>query len=206
MCLEIESQNDAGNDLKNMNLKKALEKHIRGWLPKETILVYARKASKPRWRRPFWITLTVVVAVALAGTVFIGVSTYLRYSNPPADITACYYEKTVNGTTVKVGDVVEVNVFVYWHGYVIPEFKRNVKIVDPFPESYFTLTRESNVYESKGYGGSYQFEYLLSVVEGEGVSVELPEPRLYLDNVEVSIEGTSPLLKLRNSVELEVGT
>jgi hypothetical protein len=27
-----------------------------------------------------------------------------------------------------------------------------------------------------------------------------------LDNVEVSIEGTSPLLKLRNSVEPEVGT
>jgi hypothetical protein len=142
----------------------------------------------------------LVVAVALAGTVFIGASTYLRYSNPPADITACYYEKTVNNTTVKVGDVVEVNVFVYWHGYVIPEFKRNVKIVDPFPESYFTLTRESNVYESKGYGGSYQLKYLLRVVEGENVSIELPRPKLYLDNVEVSLEGASPALKLQNFV------
>jgi len=189
-----------------VKIKKSLESRIRGWLPKENSLAYMHKASEPRWRRPFWITLTVVVAVALAGTVFIGVSTYLRYSNPPVDITACYYEKTVNSTTLEVGDVVEVNVFVYWHGYVIPEFKRNVKIVDSFPESYFTLTSESNVYESKGYGGSYQFEYLLRVVEGEGVSVELPKPRLYLDNVEVSIEGTSPVLKLQNSVESEVDT
>ena len=189
-----------------MNLKKSLEKCVRGWLPKENSLAYLHKPSKPRWRSPFWITLTLVVVVALAGIVFIGVSTFLRYSNPLADITVSYYEKTLNNTSVKVGDVVEVNVFVYWHGYVIPEFKRNVKIVDPFPEGYFNLTSESNVYESSGYGGSYQLKYLLRVVEGEGVSIELPKPRLYLDNVEVSIAGASPTLKLQNSVESEVKT
>jgi len=141
----------------------------------------------------------LVVAVALACTVFVGVSTYLRYSNPSADITACYYEKTVNSTTAKVGDVVEVNVSVYWHAYVLPEFKRNVKIVDSFPEVYFNLTSESNVYEAKGHGGSYQFQYFLKVVDGEDRSIELPKPTLYLDNVEVSPAGTSPTLTLQNS-------
>jgi len=116
------------------------------------------------------------------------------------DTTACYYEKMVNCSTVSVGDVVEVNVQVCWHGYVFPEFKRDVKIVDSFPESNFRLINEGNVYESSGYGGSYQLKYFLRIVEGEGVSVELPKPRLYLDNVEVSLEGTSPALILQNQM------
>ena len=90
----------------------------------------------------------LVVVVALVAVAFVGVRTYMRYSNPLTDITASYYEKTSNSTTVIVGDVVEVKVLVGWHGYVIPEFKRNVKIVDPFPESFFSLASGSNVYES----------------------------------------------------------
>ena len=182
--------------LEHMNPKKYLENRIRGWLPKEPSLAYAHKASKPRWKL-YWKTLSIVVVVIVtAGITFTGVQTYIRYSNPQMDITASYYEKSVNCTTVDVGDIVEVRVLVGWHGYVIPEFKRDVRIVDPFPESYFTLASETNVYESRGYGGSYQLRYLLRVIGGEGVSTECPKPRLYLDNVEISINGTSPTVNI----------
>ena len=164
------------------------------------------KPSKPRWRKPYWIALTLISVVVLAGFTFIDVSTYLRYSNPVIDITASYYEKTVNCSTASVGDIVEVNVMVYWHGYAIPEFKRDVKIVDSFPESNFILVNEGNVYESSGHGGSYQLKYLLKVIEGDGVYVELPKPRLFLDNVGIPLKGTSPTLKLQNFVESEMKT
>jgi len=181
-----------------MNLKKSLERCVRGWLPKEPSRAFAHKTLKPRWQNPYWITLTLVLVVALAGIVYIGVNTYLRYSNPLMDITASYYEKTVNSTTAGVGDVVEVKVLVGWHGYVIPEFKRNVKIVDPFPEGYFSLAseNETNVYQSEGYGGSYQLKYLLRVVGGDSESVEFQKPRLYLDGVEIPLSGTSPTLEI----------
>lgn len=132
-----------------------------------------------------------------------GVQTYLRYSNPQLDITGGYYEKTVNCSTASIGDIVEVNVRVYWHGYVIPEFKRDVKIVDPFPENNFILAIESNVYESSGYGGSYQFKYLLKVIGEESVSIELPKPRLYLDNSEILLSGDSTVLELQTFSEPE---
>lgn len=132
-----------------MNLKKSLERRVRGWLPKEPSLAYALKASKPRWRKPYWITLMLVAVVALAAITFVGVRTYVHYSNPAMDVAPSpYYEKTTNSTTVSIGDIVEVNVWVYWHGYVIPEFKRDVKIVDPY-SSYFTLANQTNVYDSK---------------------------------------------------------
>jgi hypothetical protein len=159
-------------------------------------MAIARKTLKQRWRNPYWITLTLVVGVALAYVVYFGVNTYVRYSNPLMDITASYYEKTVNGTTVNVGDVVEVKVLVGWHGYVIPEFKRDVRIVDPFPEGYFTLESGTNVYESSGYGGSHQLKYLLRIVGGEGLSIELPKPKLHLDNVEIPLSGSSPTLDI----------
>jgi hypothetical protein len=178
-----------------MNVKKSLENLIRGWLPKEPSRAVAHETLKPRWRNPYWLTLTLVVAVALAGVVYFGVNTYLRYSNPLMDITASYYEKTVNSTTANVGDVIEVKVLVGWHGYVIPEFKRDVKVVDSFPESRFVLVNGTSVYEYKGYGGSDQFTYELRVI-AEGNVVELPKPRLYLDNVEIPLAGTSPTLNI----------
>ena len=179
-----------------MNPKRDLESRIKGWLPKEPKTIYVHKPSKPRWRKPYWIALTFVSVVVLAGFAFLGVRTYLRYSNPVMDITASYYEKNLNYSTASVGDIVEVNVRVYWHGYVLPEFKRDVKIVDSFPESNFILINEGNVYESSGHGGSYQLKYLLKVVEGGSASVELPKPRLFLDNVEILLEGTSPTLSI----------
>src|SRR4030067_2044388 len=114
------------------------------------------------------------------------------------DITASYSEKTVSSTTVKLGDVVEVKVLVGWHGYVIPEFERNVKIVGSFPENYLVIEGGTNIYETSGYGGSYQYKYSLKVIVGEGVSAELPKPRLYIDNVEVPLAGTSPTLKIES--------
>lgn len=76
-----------------MNVKEYLENRVRGWLPKEPSRAFPQKNLKPRWRNPYWITLTLVVVVALAGVVYLGVNTYLRYSNPLMDITASYYEK-----------------------------------------------------------------------------------------------------------------
>jgi len=151
---------------------------------------------KPRWRNPYWITLTLVVALAFAGFVYLGVNTYLRYTNPQMDITGRYYEKTASDTTVGVGDIIEVKVLVYWHGYVIPEFKRNVRIVDSFPESYFSIANGTNTLESKGYGGSYLLSYSLRVIGGEGVLIELPKPMLFIDNVEIPLTGESPTLSI----------
>ena len=182
--------------LEHMNPKKYLQNRIRGWLPKAPSIAIAQKTLKPRWRNPYWITLTLVVAVAIAGFVYLGVNTYFRYSSPLMDITANYYEKTVNGTSISIGDVVEVKVLVGWHGYVIPEFKRNVKIIDAFPESSFILLSESNVYESSGYGGSYQYKYSLRVTGEEGISAELPKPQLYLNSVEIPLNGASPTLNI----------
>ena len=182
-----------------MKLREGLENRIRGWLPKTPRLAYLHKASKPRWRNPYWITLTLVIVVALASTTYMGVQTYLRYSNPQLDITGGYYEKSLNCSTASIGDIVEVNVLVYWHGYVIPEFKREVKIVDPFPENNFILVSESNVYDSSGYGGSYQFKYLLKVIGVEAEPTELPKPILYLNNIEIPLKGISPTIDVKSN-------
>lgn len=78
-----------------------------------------------------------------------------------------------------------------------------MKIVDPFSENYFALAGGSNVYESKGIGGSYIFKYSLRVIGGEGVSIELPKPRLYLDNVEIPLDGTSPTLYISSKQRVQ---
>ena len=186
-----------------MTPKKYVENRIRGWLPKESSLSYALKASKPRWRKPTWIAFTLVAVIALAFVTFAGVQTYLRYSNPRLDVTNSYYEKSLNCSTASVGDVVEVKVLVGWHGYVIPEFKREVKIVDPFPENNFELVGGSNTYQYRGYGGGDQFKYLLKVIGDDAISVELPKPRLYLDSIEIPLMGTSAILELQAVSESE---
>ncbi len=173
--------------------KKCLEKPFRGWLPREPFKIYAAKPFKPRWRRPAWIALSMVAIVALGFAVYAGVQTYLRYSDPKLDVTAAYFEKTLNCTTASVGDVVEVTVRWGWHGYIIPEFKRQVRVIDAFPEDQFALVAGSNVYEYTGYGGSDQFTYALKVV-AEVSDLELPESKLYLDNVEIPLTGTNTIL------------
>jgi hypothetical protein len=186
-----------------MNPLRYLEKRIRGWLPKESNLAYALKTSKPRWRKPAWIAITVVAVIALAFAAYTGVQTYLRYSNPRLDITASYYEKTLNCSTASVGDVVEVEVSVYWHGYVIPEFKRHVEIIDPYSESNFQLVGGNNTYTYSGHGGDSQFKYLLKVTGAEAGPIELPKPRLYLDGSEIPLTGTSAVLEIQAMSELE---
>ena len=110
----------------------------------------------------------------------------MRYSNPRLDVTASYYEKYLNCTTANVGDIVEVSVLVGWHGYVIPEFKREVKIVDPFPDSLFELVSGNNTYTFDGMGGGDQFTYQLRVIsDGAATHLDLPKPLLYLDGSEI---------------------
>jgi hypothetical protein len=133
----------------------------------------------------------MIAVIALAFAAYAGVQTYIRYSNPQADVTASYFEKTANCSTANVGDVVEVNVRVYWHGYVIPEFRREVKIIDPYPESNFELIDGNNTYGYSGCGGGDHFTYLLEVIGDGALSIELPKPRLYLDNTEIPLTGTS---------------
>lgn len=174
-----------------MTLKNYIAKIIRGWLPKEPLKAYASKASKPRWRKPYWIAFTSIVIVGSAFATYTGVQTYLRYSNPQLDVTASYYEKTLNCSTASLGDIVEVEVSVYWHGYVIPEFKRQVEIIDPYPESNFQLVGGNNTCTYSGHGGGNQFKYLLKVIGDDVASIELPKPRLYLDNSEIPLFSES---------------
>jgi hypothetical protein len=92
--------------------------------------------------------------------------------------------------------VVAVTFRVGWHGYVIPEFSREVKIVDVFPEDGFVLVDGTNVYEYHGCGGSDQYTYVLKVVGQAGETVELPKPKLYLDNTEIPLVGTRPTIQI----------
>jgi hypothetical protein len=158
-------------------------------------MTVAHKEPKPRWRQPLWLGLFLVSVVAFASIVIVGAATLIRYANPLADVTSSYYEKTVNCTSAKIGDVVQVNVTVYWHGYIFPEFKRNMKIIDPYPENRFRLAdeNETNVFHSHGYGGSYQLEYSLRAIADDAATIELPEPTLYLGNVKIPLShATQP--------------
>jgi hypothetical protein len=180
-----------------MTLKNYISKSIRGWLPKEPLNTYSSKASKPRWRKPYWIALTSIVIVGLAFGTYTGLQAYLRYSSPQLDVTASYYEKTLNCSIANVGNIVEVNVLVGWHGFVIPEFKREVKIVDPYPENNFKFVGGNNTYGYNGYGSTARFTYLLEVISDGAVSVELPKPRLYLDGSEIPLRGTSAVIEIQ---------
>jgi hypothetical protein len=161
-----------------MTTKKDLENRIRGWLPKEPIAAYQNKPLKPRWKKPAWIALALVAVVALSFFVYRSAQTLIYYTNPQADITSAYFEKSTNCSTAKVGDAVEIQVSVYWHGHVVPEFKRQVEIVDPYPESSFQLVSGSNTLQYSGYGGSNQFQYLLKVIGDDVAAVESIKPRL----------------------------
>jgi hypothetical protein len=175
-----------------MTTKKCLKKTVRGWFPKEPFKIYTTKPFKPRWKRPVWVALTLVTVVALGFAVYAGVQTYLRYSDPRLDVTSAYFEKSLNCTTAQVGDFVEVTVQVGWHGYLLPEFKREVRVVDQFPEDRFSLVGGSNIFEYTGYGGSPQFTYTLKVIS-EKNDAELQEPKIYLDNVEITLTGKTQI-------------
>jgi hypothetical protein len=173
-------------------------KRIRGWLPKESVIAYAREVSKPRWKLHWkMLTLSIVLVASLIVVAFVGVQTYGRYSNPQMDLTTSYFEKTINCTTTKIGDFVEVSTTVYWHGYVVPvEFKREVKIADPVFEGNFAVANGTSILESTGYGGTYILRYTLRVTGGAGTTIELPRTKLTLDDAEIPLSGTSPTLTI----------
>ncbi len=177
-----------------MNFFRALENLIRGWLPKEPVL-QSNKSQRLSLRKPRWIALTLVAVIALAFVAYSGVQTLLRWSNPQLDVTAGYFEKTLNSTNVHVGDLVQVTFRVGWQGHILPEFVRNVKVVDVLPENSFVLVNGTNIYEYKGNGGSDQFTYTVKVT-GQTGFVELPKPKLFLDGVEIALNGTSPKLEV----------
>jgi hypothetical protein len=47
-----------------MNVKKNLEKRIRGWLPKEYRIALARKISNPSWWKPLWIVSALGIIIS----------------------------------------------------------------------------------------------------------------------------------------------
>lgn len=181
-----------------MNAKNSIKYMILGWLPKEPSMTYAVKTLKYRWRKSFRVAFATVALIAVVSVVYFSVQTYLRYSNPQMDITASYYEKTLNCSTANVGDIVEVRVLVGWHGYIVPEFKRAVKIFDPFPDNNFELIGGNNTCYTNGYGGSYQLQYLLKVAKADHAYIELPKPLLYLDTIKVPLQGVNAVLELQN--------
>ena len=91
-----------------MTRKNRTAKSIRGWLPKEPFAAYANKPLKPRWKKPAWIALTLVAVIALSFLAYRGIQIYINYINPQADVTASYFDKSLNCTTANVGDIVEV--------------------------------------------------------------------------------------------------
>lgn len=179
-----------------MKKRQSLKHRILGWIPKEPIAAYAGKTLKHRWKKPAWIALTLVAVVALSFFAYRGLQIYINYSNPQADVTASYFEKSLNCSAANVGDVVEVKTRVYWHGHVLPEFQRQVNIIDSFPENNFELISGNNTRQYNGSGGGDQFTYLLKVIDADVESVELPKPRLYLDGSEIPLTGASADLEL----------
>jgi len=136
--------------------------------------------------------LTVVVGL----TVAYGIEVWMRKTNPLTDVPTAEFQKTLNMTTVRMGEVFKVDIFIGWHGHMLPEFTRHVKVVDPYPEDYVILVNGSNIYEYHGGGPGPSFAYALKVVGGQGKTVELPPPKFYLDGVEIPLSGTSPQIQI----------
>jgi hypothetical protein len=180
-----------------MNTKQRLAKHIRGWLPKKPSNAYQHQTPKPKPKPYLKAFAAVAVVVLLAGASFFAARTYLRYSNPASDVTTCYFQKTTNSTKLNVGDTVEVQVMVYWHGYVVPEFGREVKIVDPIPEAFVLVDGSNSLQEQKGFGGSYLLTYTLKAENAKATFTDLPAPQLKLDNTEIVLQGSTPTLTVK---------
>jgi hypothetical protein len=71
-----------------------------------------------------------------------------------------------------------------------------VKIVDVIPQEGFVLVDGTKSYEYTGGGGSDQYTYALKIIGQADETVELPKPKLYLDNAEIYLSGTSPTIQV----------
>jgi len=138
------------------------------------------------------IFLTVVAGLAVA----YGIEVLMRKTNPLMDVPSAEFQKTVSATKVSIGDVFRVDIFIGWHGHVIPEFSRHVKVVDSYPGENFILESGSSIYEYQGRGPGPEFTYTLEVVGGQGMTVQLPPPKFYLDGVEIPLSGTCPQIQI----------
>ena len=143
------------------------------------------------------LVLAYALLTVIAGLVVVyGIEVWMRKINPLMDVPSAEFQKTVNSTTVKKGDVFRVSVFIGWHGHVLPEFTRHVKAVDLYQEDYFILIDGCNICEYHGGGPGPGFTYSLRVVGGQGKTVQLPPPKFYLDGVEIPLRGTSPFVQI----------
>jgi hypothetical protein len=139
------------------------------------------------------IALTVVATVALTLLPIQGANRS-RWSDPHLDVTANYFVKSMNATSVHVGESVEVTFACGWHGRVLPEFMRDVKVVDALPDNA-VLVEGCNVFEYSGSGGSDQYVYTVKVTGQTGV-IELPKPELFLDGTKIALNGTTPTIEI----------
>jgi hypothetical protein len=150
-----------------------------------------------RRSRKVFLVVGVVFIVTIAGLVLTyGVETWMRKTDPLRDVPSAEFQKTVSKTQATIGDIFTVDVFVGWHGHILPEWTRHVEVFDPYPEDYFVLAGGNNTYEYDGYGPGPAFTYSLRVVGGAGKTVQLLTPRFYLDGVEIPLRGTTPEIEI----------
>ncbi|MGD6807275.1 MAG: hypothetical protein ACQCN4_10000 [Candidatus Bathyarchaeia archaeon] len=119
----------------------------------------------------------------------------------PAGRCLCLLDRSLNVTTAHAGDTIQVESRVNWHGHIAPEFKRQVIITDTYPTGNFELVSGNNTLQYSGYGGSESVHYALRVTNSTQGQIELPTPKLYLDNSEILLKGTNPTLEVKQAEE-----
>lgn len=99
------------------------------------------------------LVVGVVFIVVIAGLVLaFGVEAWMRKADPLRDVPSAEFQKTTSKTQAAIGDIFTVDVFIGWHGHVLPESHRHVEVFDLYPEDYFTLAGGNNTCEYDGYG------------------------------------------------------
>lgn len=141
------------------------------------------------------ISVVVISSLLLA----YGVEAWMCKTDPLRDVPNAEFQKTISKTQAAIGDTFTVDVFIGWHGHVLPEWTRHVKVFDSYPEDYFVLAGGNNTYEYNGYGPGPAFTYSLRVVSGAGTVVQLPAPKFYLDGTEIPLTGTAPEIAILSS-------
>lgn len=85
-----------------------------------------------------------VFIVVIAGLVLAyGVEAWVRKTDPLRDVPSAEFQKTASKTRAIIGDTFTVEVFVGWHGHVLPEWTRHVRVFDPYPEDYLSSRAET---------------------------------------------------------------